>query len=485
MKLRFILAAVVLFSACKKHNSGSGGAGGNTSMKPYFKDITINETLEDGSVAPFQNALGYFGLKSDPNTQIMVASRGTQELNSGKGFRIAAINKTNGTVNWAKSYDLPDSNYIQLVTCAAIDNGDNIWIGGHSFAGTGTAGILFLAKLDKSGNLLWSGSLSNYQGWRAYSLTVLQNGDIAFFAKGFGGLVVLRLSASQQLVWSTIIDYGTAAVDNDFYGDGNNTLSPENHALVETADGSIYVASSYNPSNTNLPSADRLYRLDANGNLKFANVYAQSQPRTTRPVQLITAGNNLLMADQFVLNNGTETFPFFSLVSPDGSMVTSRGEPVNLSVSTRGLWINEVNYYQGNIYYSSCGDYQFNTYVLDMSLNLKSSIKTIADNDIGTDRGGISLFDPAENALFYLCNFGGNFGESNGFEVTRNDNMGKPCINTYIDAPTALQLENTSIAAAADTTIQNVSAGPAPIFTALGWRTYTVAVVGTVDVCGQ
>jgi hypothetical protein len=160
MKMHFVLGGMLLLCACKKHNAGNGGNGGKAdAVARYFKDILIDEMLDGGGFAPFQEALGYFQLKSDSNTQIMVASRGTQELNSAIGFRMASINKTNGVVNWVKSYDLPDSNYIQIVTCAAIDNNDNIWIGGHSFAGSGVAGILFLAKLDTAGNMLWSGRM--------------------------------------------------------------------------------------------------------------------------------------------------------------------------------------------------------------------------------------------------------------------------------------------------------------------------------------
>ena len=484
MKWYFILPCVILSTACQKHNSGNSGSG--SLVKPYFKDILIKETLEDGSVASFQHAIGYFQLRSDPTTQIMVASRGTQELNDAKGFRIASINKTNGTVNWVRSYDLPDSYYIQLITCAAIDNNDNIWIGGHSFDGNGTAGILLLAKLDRSGNMLWSGSLSNYQGLRSYSLTVLNNGDIAFFAKGFAGFTVLRFTANEQPVWSTVVKYVNGSpIDNDFYGNNNSTLSPENHAMVETADGSIYVATSSNPAYTRLPSADRLYRLDANGNLQFAKVFTQTSVGVTHPVELINAGaNNLLMTDQLFVSGGLSPCPVFNLLSLDGNVVVSRGYPVNRAIAG-GQEINEVNFYQNSVYLSTCGSYQFNTYVLDMGLNVTNSVVTVGDTDIGTDRGGISLFDSTEKALYYVCNFGGYWGESNGFEITRNDPKGKPCINTYTKGPTALLLENTSITATPDTATLSVSAGPAPVFSSLAWRSYNVAVTNMETVCGE
>jgi hypothetical protein len=482
MKMHFVLGGMLLLCACKKHNAGNGGNGGKAdAVARYFKDILIDEMLDGGGFAPFQEALGYFQLKSDLNTQIMVASRGTQELNSAIGFRMASINKTNGVVNWVKSYDLPDSNYIQIVTCAAIDNNDNIWIGGHSFAGSGVAGILFLAKLDTAGNMLWSGSLSNYQGWRAYSLTVLQNGDVALFAKGFTGFVVLRLTASEQLVWSTIVNYGTRVIDNDFYANRNNSLSPENHAMVETADGSIYVASSANMSS---PSTDRLYKLDASGNLQFAKIYTPSISAMIGPVQLISAGaNNLLLADQINEENAFYA-PFFNLVSLSGDVQACRGYATTANGGVAGLAINEVNFYRNSIYFSTCGFYRFDTYVLDLNLNLQSSEETIADNDIGTDRGGVSLFDPAENSLFYLCNFGGNYGVSNGFEVTRNDPVGTPCINTYVEGPFPLMLQNIQTTATSDTAIQSVVAGPAPVFTMPGWRSYTVLATTEV-VCGQ
>lgn len=483
MKIHFALSALalILLCACNKHSTGNNANAGSNSS--YYKDIIINEQLESGNAAPWQNALGYFQLKSDPSTQIMVASRGISELYDAKGFRIASINKINGTVNWVKSYDLPDQYYIQLATCAAIDNNDNIWVGGHSYDGTGTAGILFLAELDKSGNMIWSGSLSNYQGWRSYSIAVLSNGDIAFFAKNSWALVVLRLSANQQLVWSTIVDYTYATIDDDFYSNGNNTGSPENHALVETADGSIYVATS---SNSTPYGADRLYRLDASGNLQFAKIYTQLYQSVTRPVQLISAGaNNLLMADQFFASGSYFSSPFFNLLSLDGEVQASRGYPINQSPI--GLGLNEVNYYQGNIYFSSSGYYAFNTYVLDMNLDLKSAIETVADTAATTARGGISLFDSAQNSLYYVCNFGAaDDRQSNGFEITRNGPTGKPCDTSYSGGALPLLLNNMQIAVTSDTVaMKGVVSGPAPVFTPLTWRSYQVAVTATDNICGQ
>lgn len=488
MKIRLVLASLVLaslmlFCACKKHSSGSGGNSETTAKVPlYFKDIKINEVIE-GNTAPFQSAIGYFPLKSDPATQIMVASRGAQEVNGAKGFRIASISKTHGTVNWVKSYDLPDSFQIQFVTAATIDANDNIWIAGHSFAGTGVAGILFLARLDATGNLVWSGSLSNYQGWRTYSLLALHNGDIALFAKGFGALTVLRLTPGQQLVWSTIIAYSNTQIDNDFYANNNNALSPENHAMVETVDGSIYFATSSNGGGQ--PGSDRLYRLDAGGNLQFSKVYTAAGGGAVRPVQLTNLGTgNILMTDQEFTPGGGFSFPYFTIVASDGSVVASRGEPFNQGASG-AVQINEVISYQNNICYSTCGDYQFNTYILDLNLNLKSSIETIAALDIGTDRGGIALFDSVDNALYYLCNFAGNYGESNGFEITRNAPDGKPCITTYTNPPDALSIQDLQVTVAADAGNPTITAGPAPVFTSLPWRSYAVAIASQEVVCGQ
>ena len=474
--------ALCLFCACKKHSAGNNGNGGGN--QSYYKDIIINEKLESGNAAPWQNALGYFQLKSDPTTQIMVASRGTQEYYDGSGFRMASINKVNGTVNWVKSYDLPDEYTIQFVSCAAIDNNDNIWIGGHSYAGTGVAGILFLAELDKSGNMIWSGSLSNYQGWRSYSLAALSNGDIALFAKSGSAFVVLRLTANQQLVWSTIVDNIYPNIDDDFYTN-NHTISasPENHGLVETDDGSIYVAAS---GNTTSFGIDRLYRLDASGKVQFAKMYRQAFSGATHPVQLIKAGtNNLLMADQFFASGYVFPSPTFNLLSLDGEVQVSKAYPLNQSPV--GIGINEMNYYQGNIYFSSCGDFAFNTYVLDMNLNLKSAIETVADTAATTDRGGISLFDSAQNSLYYVCNFGGgSTSESNGFELLRNGPTGKPCDTTNAGDALPLLLDNTQINVTSDTAaMNNVVSGPTPVFTPLNWRSYVVTVTATENICGK
>ena len=114
------LAVAVLLGSCKKNGSSKGA-------RPYFKDIIMKETVAGGQ--PFQRALGYFALSSDPTVQIMVASRGKEELYDGRGFRVAGINKTNGSVNWIKSYELDDSYSIQIATCAVMDKNENIWVG--------------------------------------------------------------------------------------------------------------------------------------------------------------------------------------------------------------------------------------------------------------------------------------------------------------------------------------------------------------------
>jgi len=476
------LTTLVLLCACHKNGKHDTT---DSNVAPYFKDILVNEKYANGSLASFQHALGYFSLKGSPNTQIMVASRGKDELSDARGFRIASINKTNGTVNWIKSYDLDDKYYIQLATCAAMDNSGNIWVGGHSFDGNGVAGILFMAKLDTAGNMLWSQSFSNYQGWRAYSLTALANGDLALMAKGFGGLVVLRLTTNMQSVWSTIVYYMNSHIDNDYYGSVASILSPENHAMAETADGSIFFATSSNPG-THTGGVDRLYKLDAGGQLQFAKTYTlDGNQGVVRPVQLINAGvNRLLMADQAFPISSVGPCPFFTMLSLDGNVVASRGRPLDQSGSP-GLNINQVNFYQDHIYYSTCGDYSFNTYILDTALGLKNTVVTAAALDIGTDRGGISLFDEADKALYYVLNFGGNYGESNGFEVTRNDASGKPCINTYTVPPATLLLGDNHITVANDTTITSTTYGPAVIFTPLSWRRYQVPVTVTENVCGN
>lgn len=483
MKLpRLILAGLILLSACKKSSKQDNTS--DSKVHPYFKDIIIKETLAGGSLASYQRALGYFPLKSDPNTQIMVASRGREELYDARGFRIASINKSNGTVNWVRSFDLDDHYTIQIETCAAIDQSDNIWVGGHSFIEPESASP-FLAKLDKSGNLLWSKSFRSYMGLRAYSLIALKNGDIAFLTKVAWGLAVHRLSADGQSVWSTQITYSTGAVDDDYYTKPN-LLSPENHGLVETADGSIYFATSSNLYVSGMGGSERLYKLDANGNLIFARTYRLDDSRASvHPVQLINAGaDRILMADLAFNVNAYSPSPYFMMLSLDGNVQASKGLAKDL-IGMVGYDLNEVNFYQNNIYFSTCGNYAFNTYTLDPGLNLKSAVKTAAAMDIGTDRGGISLFDETDRALYYVLNFGGTRDESNGFEVTRNDATGKPCVTTYTDPPPTLLLENVPIIAATDTLITSSGFGPAPVFAPLTWRQYQVQVINTENVCGQ
>jgi hypothetical protein len=153
----------------------------------------MNETVGRGG-QPFQNALGFFPLTSDAATQIMVASRGKEEAYDAYGFRIAGINKTDGSVKWVKSYELPSRYSIQIATCATMDKNENVWVGGHSFVEN--QGVnLFLAKLDNQGNMLWSNTFSSSIGYRAYSLATLNNGDIGFLAKSGAGMMVYRLTA--------------------------------------------------------------------------------------------------------------------------------------------------------------------------------------------------------------------------------------------------------------------------------------------------
>lgn len=476
----FILAALALVGACKKHDNTNPY---DSNVKPYFKDIIIQEKLLNGNLVSWQHALGYFPSKDDPNTQIMVASLGVEELNDARGFRIASINKTTGKTNWVKSYDLDDQYLIQIATCATMDNDGFVWVGGHSFVGTQSA-RLFLLKMDGSGNIVWSNSFSNYSRWRAYSLTTLRNGDLAFLTKGPGGLMVHRITANGLPVWSTIVGYTNTYIDDDYYTTPPNVNSPENHALVETADGSIYFATSSNSSGNGVGGSDRLYRLDANGKLQFAQIYTlDGNSAPVRPVQLINAGNDrLLMADQ-VFRNITGPSPYFVMLSLNGDVRLSRGRPANGD----GFWgscLNEINWYQDNLYFSTNGNREFDTYVIDNNLQLKSAVKTAAAQDIGTDRGGISLFDAADRALYYVLNFGGNWQESNGFEVTRNDATGKPCINTYVNPPSSLQLQDLHVTVVADK-VDTTGYGPAPTFTPLTWRPNPVAVIATENVCGQ
>ncbi|MBS1663620.1 MAG: hypothetical protein JST68_21435 [Bacteroidetes bacterium] len=480
-KSSLFLIALALLCACKKHNSNNTPTY-DSNVHPYFKDVHMQEKQISGTLASFQHALGYWPSKGDPNTQIMVASRGFEELNDARGFRIASINKTSGQVNWVKSYDLNDSYSIQIITCATMDNDGNVWVAGHSFTGIESAS-LFLVKLDRSGNIVWSNGFSNNSGWRAYSLTTLRNGDLALLAKSGGGLKVFRVSPAGQALWSTTLGYTYGGIDDDFYTKPN-LLSPESHALAETSDGSIFFATSSNGSVSGVGGSDRLYKLDAGGKLQFARVYKlDGNTSVVRPVQLINAGDDqLLMADQ-AFSSPLAPNPYFALLAPNGDVRTSRGR----SSTAGGAWlyqINQVNWYQGNLYLSTCGNRDLCTYVIDGSLNLKSANKTIYVFDIGTDRGGMSLFDATDRALYYVCNFGGNFGESNGFEVVRNDAAGKPCIDTYVNPPSTLQLENNHFSVT-DDKIDTVVYGAVFAFTPLTWRPNPVSVIQVEAVCGQ
>jgi hypothetical protein len=360
-------------------------------------------------------------------------------------------------------------------------------VGGHCFTNNQSA-RLFLVKLDKQGNIVWSNTFSNYGGWRAYSLAALSNGDIAVLAKGPGGMLVHRLTSGGQPVWSKLAQVsGSFPVDDDYYGSNlNNILSPENYGLTETGDGSIYFGSSCNSSMSGTGGIDRLVRLSANGDSVFAKTYSLNNNQgKVHPLQLVANGNTLLMADQSYSTISPVIGPaqYFCFLSADGSITSSKMR-VTHDQSSPTFNLNQVNLYNGNLYFSTCGDYEFDTYVLDQSLNIKSSVKTVVVQDIGTDRGGISLYDANDQALYYLYNFGGNPGESNGFEVTRNATDGRTCITGPVVPPPVLELADAQYTVAADQEI-TISTQAAPVFTNLTWNAVSVSVVSTEAVCGQ
>jgi len=478
-KTYLILTVALLLGACKKHHDQPADS---SNVPPYFQDIIINEVLPNGSTSAFNHALGYFALGSDPATQIMVASRGREEHYDARGFRIASIKKADGTVNWVKSFDLSDDYTIQIATCADMDKNENIWVGGHCFY-QNQLGTMFLVKLDRNGNLLWSKTFPNAY-YRAYSLVALANGDVALLGKNAAGLVVHRVTTDGNPVWSTTVGYTNGGIDDDYYSSAL-PISPENHGMVAASDGSIYAATSSNPGGNGVGGRDRVYRWDGNGNLSFANVYSlDGNLSPVKPVQLVAAGpGKFLLADQITLGYGYGDYPYFMLLAADGSVTAARGRP-NDGTNPQGITMNQVNFYHDSVYYSTCGDKQFNTYVLDANLNLLNAVKTASAIDIGTDRGGISLWDEGDRSLYYVLNFGGNPGESNGFEVLRNGVLGKPCINTYTVPPGTLLLQNATVHVAKDADISSSGIAPMVTLSPLSWRSYIVASHVEV-VCGH
>jgi hypothetical protein len=189
------------------------------------------------------------------------------------------------------------------------------------------------------------------------------------------------------------------------------------------------------------------------------------------------------MADQFYAVGSSS--PFFNLLSLNGDVQVSRGYP--LGQSPQNLDINEVKYYQGNIYFSSRGPFGLNTYVHDMNLNLSSAVGTVAGPNGLAYRGGISLFDSVQNSLYYVLNFGGgSTSQSNGFEIMRSGPTGKSCDVSYAGSATPLLLDNRQVTVKSDTVaMHGVLPGPAPVFTPLAWRSYQVTIAATENICGH
>jgi hypothetical protein len=379
-------------------------------------------------------------------------------------------------VNWIKSYDLPGS-LIQYCTSSTIDQQDNVWVGGHVFTGDTAYGSPFLVKLDRTGDILWSRKLFDPQHTsRCLAIKALRNGDIAFLTFDSYNFELFRVSTDGNVIWSKIVsgsdslafDPSTSLFQSTYYN---------SHMIVEASDGSIFFS-----CNSNLPVAgkDCLFKFSANGDFVFANTYSWPVAGNSFPPEIqITENDAIIYAGQKTTGYGSSGYPYLFIVSKDGAVMASKAYALNQQVSWSRL--NELNYFNHNIYLSTAGDYQFNTYIFDQTLTLISSTTTLGTNSVATDYGGMTVFDSSDNALLHVLNIVGPNG-GNGFQFMRTKLSGLSC-NQDNNPPVALSMATVSGTVVPVT--PQITTGTTVFSQTVSWTPETVSIASSLGACGQ
>lgn len=406
-----LFALLILFSACKKN--------GSTRKGNFHSDITVFESI--GGAEQPQNVLGFYSSVSDPSALLAVASRGMYETEA-RGFRFITIQ--NETISSIKSFQADAAYTYQMATCAAMDNNENCWIGGHVFGGNNSYGKPFLVKLSRTGAIISSkfynvfDNSSNPISFRAIGIKALKNGDILFLTHHISGLQIYRINNGGTTVWAKFIpSVSSFGFENPFQK--LNLISNPINQITETSDGNIFIVNNVNSVQ------DCLIKLSADGSMVFAKVYKVSSPFTSGPSQIITLSNDrILLVGQ---RNATVTgLPYLHLLSKDGAVLQSKGLPDNHTVMN-GFQLNEVQWVNNSIYITTTGGYEFSTYILNDQLSLQQSQKTLGTNIITTDRGGLSVYSGSKSAFYHLLDISGQPGEGNGFQFIRTQQDGASC----------------------------------------------------------
>lgn len=465
----FIFACLSLFSIqCKKSNSPNSDTPKIPSL--FHRDITIHETVKYGEEP--QKTLGLFQPASDPSQIIYVATRGRGEPYA-MGFRIGGISKDSSTpITWIRSYSLSEELF-QYCTTAVMDHDDNILIGGNVFPSASFSyGSAFLVKLSKAGNILWSKQTAD-TNWtsRGLVLKILHNGDIAYVTYFGGSYFIYRLDANGNTIWAKTI-YGNSGLGISPYVPEYGVNATISQMLEETSDGSIFFGFA---SNETIPGQDCLLKFSASGNLLQSKTFIVPGGESHQPALLVTENDDIIYFNQ----KSRPAKPYFLVLSVN--METKMMKACDLDVIP---WNNveQLNYNNGKIYLSTAATYELCSYTFDGSLNLLSSVKTLATDGFPAEYGGVYTVDASRNAVYSIQDLAGMQGDGNGFQFLKTDMHGLSC-HPYPDQVVPMALTSTS------TTLNDLTLTIAdasfPFSKDLNWTVSPVWVTSSETACSK
>jgi hypothetical protein len=464
----FIFACLSVFAIqCKKSN----GSDSNTPKVPtlFHRDITIHENINGGEQP--QKTLGLFQPVSDPSQIIYVATRGRGEPYA-MGFRIGGITK-DSSLSWIKSYDLPGEMF-QYCTTAVMDHDDNILIGGNVFpSASNSFGSPFLMKLSKDGNILWSKQTAD-TNWtsRGLVLKVLRNGDIAYVTYFGGSFFLYRLDANGNTIWAKTI-YDNSVVYFGGYVQEYGANATISQMLEETSDGSIFFGFA---SNAPVPGQDCLLKFSASGDFLLGKTFNLPGGESHQPALQVTENDDIIYFNQ---KSSPVAKPYFLVLSIN--LETKMMKACNLDVIP---WNNveQLSYNNGKIYLSTAANYELCSYTFDGSLNLLSSVKTLATNGFTADYGGVYIVDSSRNAVYSIQDIAGMQSDGNGFQYLKTDMKGLSC-HPYADpvVPMTLSPITTTIN---DLTLNIVDAS-FPFVKNLNWTGSPIYVTSSETACSK
>jgi hypothetical protein len=464
----FVIACLSVFSIqCKKSNDSNSAAPKVPTL--FHRDITIHETVLYGEEP--QKTLGLFQPISDPSQLIYVATRGRGEPYA-MGFRIGGISK-DSSINWIKSYSLSGEMF-QYCTTAVMDHDDNILIGGNVFPSASYSyGSPFLMKLSKTGNILWSKQTAD-TNWtsRGLVLKILHNGDIAYVTYFGGSYFLYRLDANGNTIWTKTI-YGNNGLGINPYVPEYGANATISQMLEETSNGSIFFGFA---SNETVPGQDCLLKFSASGNLLSGKTFIVPGGESHQPALLVTENDDIIYFNQ---KTRPVAKPYFLVLSVN--MEIKMMKACDLDVIP---WYNveQLNYNNGKIYLSTAGMSELCSYTFDGSLNLLSSVKTLATQGFPAEYGGVYTIDPSRNAVYSIQDLAGMQGDGNGFQFLKTDMKGLSC-HPYSDPVVPMELS--SITTTLNDLTLTITDASFPFSKNLNWNASPIQVTVSETACSK